>query len=156
MTPSKHPILNNASLAFAQRYFEVCWSSLVHARHDTFNDGADYDSGNGASHRRIDLVFSVQLLAEDHAIFEVWLEFPNGRRTILPRQPLPCRTMHDNSMLHVDCEHRTKRLLSVSLHDDGHIAYAQSDLLAEAGFTGGAYDPPTIRTLDAARDAASA
>lgn len=156
MNQPKHPIQNDASLAVTLRHFEVCWSSLVHACHDSFDDGSDSGSADCTGHRRIDLVFSVQLLAEDHAIFEVWLELPNGRRTILPRQPLPCRTMHDDSMLHVDCEHEAKCLISVSLHDDGHIAYAQSELLAEAGFTGGTYDPPTIRTIATARDAASA
>lgn len=151
-----HAILTEHAGAFRQHQFEVRWSSLVHARHDTFgmNDEGTEECGDG--HRTVVFVFSIQLLAEDRAIFEAWLEFPKGRRMVLPRQPLSCVTSHDKAMLHVDCTLDGRRLIVLSISDDGRIAYAQSDLMAEAGFRGGTYDPPTARQLKAGRGAASA
>ena len=89
-------------------------------------------------------------------MLEAWLEHPAGRRPVLDRQPLSCRVVVDDDMIHLDCTHDGRRLLALSIDHEGEVAYARSALLSEADFTGGSYDPPALRPIKAQADVASA
>lgn len=138
------------------RFLEIRWSSLSPLKPDWLGSGHPEESVNNHRPRRIDFVLTIQILEADHAIFEAWIELPKGRKTILPRQPLSCETSSDETFLHIDCKHDGKRLLALSMTSDESTTYAQSDLLAEAGFRGGTFDPPRIRRLEADSKIASA
>ena len=105
---------------------------------------------------RIDFVLSIQLLEEDHAIFEAWVELPNTRKTVFSSQPLSCSVSFDEMFLHIDCTYEKKRLIALSISDEDVIAYAQSDLLREAGFKGGRFEPPSLRRFNSESEVASA
>jgi hypothetical protein len=156
MALSNQTTMADSTLNSPLHQIAVSWSRLVHPRHDAFGPSSAIGGTSESAQHSVEFVISLQLFAEDHMILEAWLELPLGRRTIFPRQPLTCRATLGGAMLHVDCFHDERRLITASIHEDGRIAYARSDLLAEAGFTGGAYDPPTVNQISTSRDVASA
>ena len=156
MTASERAILDERNPLITRSALELRWTRLVHERLETTGSGDVPDAVTQPTHQPQALVLSIAVLADDHAIFEAWLERPGGRRTVLSRQPLPCRITSEGSMHHLDCTHEGRRIVALTLGAGGEVAYARSDLLAAAGFAGGSYDPPSARRLDARHDAASA
>lgn len=138
------------------RFLEIRWSSLNCLEPEGFGICSPEQVANNHRPRRIDFVLTIQLLEEDHAIFEAWVELPNTRKTVFSRQPLTCCVSSDETFLHIDCIYEEKRLIALSITDDDVIAYAQSDLLLEAGFKGGRFEPPTLRRFNSDREVASA
>lgn len=108
---------------------------------------------------RISCVLSVQPLDAQHAAIECWIESGGVRlKTILQSTTRPCSINADAAMTHIDATAANgTRLLALSInHADQRIVYAQSMLLREAGFGGGAYDPPLLRAMTEDRIAQSA
>ena len=138
------------------RFLEICWSSLNYHELEKFGVSSSDKGANNHRPRRIDFVLTIQLLEENHALFEAWIELPNMRKTVFSRQPLTCCVSSDETFLHIDCTYEKKRLIALSITEDGVIAYAQSDLLLEAGFKGGRFEPPTLRRFNSDREVAFA
>ena len=156
MPLTRHEKLTDSPRIPMNRFLEIRWSSLNCLELEGFGVSSSDKVANNYRPCRIDFVLSIQLLEEDHAIFEAWVELPNTRKTVFSSQPLACSVSSDETFLHIDCTHEKKRLIALSITDDDVIAYAQSDLLLEAGYKGGRFEPPTLRRFNSGSEVASA
>ncbi|MCZ6834870.1 MAG: hypothetical protein O7G85_03775 [Planctomycetota bacterium] len=156
MPSTKHAIQDEIQPCCMPRHLEIRWSSLVHPRFESGNLSGAPRQGDMAKPYHVILTLGIHLIEQDHVVLEAWVEGPKGRHTIFSRQPLSCQAKFADGMLHLDCVNKDQRLLALTLNKDDTIVYAQSDLLEQAGFKGGSFDPPSIRRLSAQRDAASA
>ena len=99
-------------------------------------------------------------------MIEAWTESPELQKTVLHRQPVRCEIVQDSRFVHLDAiADDGDRWLRLTLNaDELHInevgdrfadtarpVFAQCDLLAEAGFAAGAFDPPTLQVQPIAR-----
>lgn len=115
---------------------------------------------------RVDFVLSVEPISPNRAMAEAWVESAGHRRSILTRQSVRCVMTCDNRVANLELSRETsdgdERLAALTLHIDMEDQvslrplYARTPLLAEAGFAGGTYDPPTIRHIVAHRAVATA
>ncbi|MHC4947165.1 MAG: hypothetical protein ACYTG1_02730 [Planctomycetota bacterium] len=113
--------------------------------------------GEDADGRPCEIVVTLRVVDPRRALAEAWLESKTRRRRLLRRQPVACRVAVADGLLHVDAEHAGRRVLALTLPDQGDgPVYARSDLVGEAGLPGGSFDPPVVRRLADARDAATA
>ena len=100
--------------------------------------------------------------SSDDVLLRAWTETEDGPVEVRPVQPMRGQIAVHGSLLHVDIpdDNGTPRVLSLTIDLDateGPLLFAQSSLLAEAGFGPAAYDPPQaqVRRRDA-EDLASA
>ncbi len=156
MPLTRHEKLTDSPRIPMNRFLEIRWSSLNCLELEGFGVSSSDKVANSHRPCRIDFVLSIQLLEEDHAIFEAWVELPKTRKTVFSSQPLACSVSSDETFLHIDCTYEKKRLIALSITDNDVIAYAQSDLLLEAGYKGGRFEPPTLRRFNSASEVASA
>jgi hypothetical protein len=150
MNTSEHNNVTERLLALKRGGLDVRWTRLTYSALESATNGRP------RHHEPQALVLSMQLLPDDHAVLEAWLEHPGGRRQVLDRAPFPCRATVDQDMIHLDCTHDGRRLLALTIDGEGEIAYARSVLLADAGFSGGSFDPPSLRPVTVAASVASA
>jgi len=116
----------------------------------------------------VELVVTLELVDDEHAIIESWMETTSDRRTIVARQVVPTVVTHVETQVHIDVVTGDRRLLALTLDGvnvlaptridtaSSRLLYAQSCLPAEAGLAPGAYDPPTARLDLPKQDAATA
>ncbi len=131
------------------------WTAVVAAAKDRL----DVCSAETRGMHRIRFVLALQLVNEQHAVIEAWLETPKGVRSVMKRQPVTCEVIfdsHSSKMIHIDARLEGRRIITLTMGEDHRLIYARSSLLEDAGFTPGACDPPTARLLQANQDAASA
>ncbi|MHC5113124.1 MAG: hypothetical protein ACYTGP_01690 [Planctomycetota bacterium] len=110
------------------------------------------------------LVVTLEPVDTEHALLEAWVEGPRGVRPTVARQPVSCTSGVHGGFLHADAHLDGRRVLAVSVPTEPKpatpdglrpIMFAQSTLLAAAGFPPGGCDPPTAR-LRTKMDAVSA
>jgi hypothetical protein len=106
--------------------------------------------GNGRMLERLEFVLSVQPLDRGHAMVEAWLESQGDRlRTIHPSRQHRCQMADGSGMLHIDASDEHGECLAMlslaSRGDREQLLYAQTALLAQAGFLAGGYDAPSMR-----------
>lgn len=112
-------------------------------------------------HARMALTIALRAVDAQHLLFEAWIETPDGPRALFERRPIAGSIVRDGGYLHADASHDGRRLIALTLADQGQgggrprALYAQSCLLRDAGLRPGAFDPPSVRLI-AAEDAASA
>lgn len=151
MTTPESAILSDRSTHAVPGRFELRWTRLLH---HTFETPGTTDIA--IRHEPQTLVVSIQVLADDRAMLESWHERSTDRRPVLIRTMVHCRRVIDGELLHLDCEHDGRRLLALTLNAEDEVIYARSTLLADVGFAGGSFDPPTLRRLETNVDAATA
>ncbi len=109
---------------------------------------------NARDHRmleRVAFVLSAEPFDLHHATIEAWIESSDGSRALsLASQKCRCAASERLGMLHIDVhDERGERLLALSLFDrsaaTSALLYAQTPLIARAGFKAGALDVPTLR-----------
>lgn len=111
---------------------------------------------------RVAFTLAVDVLDDQHAMIEAWTESPDHRGTVFHRQPVRCEIAHDDRFLHLDATsddgERWLRL-TVSVDESTDAArpvFAQTSLIAQAGFAAGSFDPPMLHQQPAAKIAATA
>jgi hypothetical protein len=112
-------------------------------------------------HARMALTIALRTVDAQHLLVEAWIETPDGPRSLFERRPIAGSIVRDGGYLHVDANHDGRRLIALTLGDQGpggggpSALYAHSCLLRDAGLRPGAFDPPSVRLI-ASEDAASA
>jgi len=126
---------------------------------------------------RISFTLAIDVMDGHHAVIEAWTESPAQRMTIFQRQPVRCEIAHDDRFVHLDASGEDgERWLRVTIMIDelgdqfgGEFnntprdepnrpirpVFAQCGLLAQAGFAGGSFDPPTLNVQAAGLAAAT-
>ena len=109
---------------------------------------------------------AVDVLDDQHAMIEAWTEGQEQQKTVFHRQPVRCEIRRDDRFLHLDAigddGDRWLRL-TIATDESGdqradaaRPMFAQCDLLIQAGFAAGAFDPPTLQLQPNATVAATA
>jgi len=106
---------------------------------------------------RVAFTLAIDVLDEQHAMIEAWTESRDQRGTVFHRQLVRCDITHDGRHLHLDATddhgHRWLRLTvpaDTLAHDSReHVrpVFAQTSLLAQAGFAAGTFDPPVMQSM---------
>jgi hypothetical protein len=103
----------------------------------------------GADHAavpcRSELVLAVQCMENARGRLEMWVDTPTGRQVIRKAHPVQVVVHEGASLTHIDVDDDDQRLLSLTIAADGRTVYAQSCLLADAGFEPGTYDRPHVQ-----------
>lgn len=152
MTATTHGISDFTSPASHPRAVEIRWISVT-AERQTDGGNGQVNPGRPVSH---EIVLSLHLVDQRHALLEMWVQTPRQRYSVLRRQPVSCSITDDGHMLHLDAALDGRRVVSISLDHDDRLLYARSGLLEQAGFGAGSFDPPTLTCHRADRDVASA
>jgi hypothetical protein len=156
MTTTSRQYPDRAAAPMLGRVVHVRWTASVASRPDLAGNG------NGLI-TRVVFNLTLRVVSGHHALLDAWVETPDGVKALFERQPVACAWLVVDRLMHVDAHLDGRRLLALSLRVPQHanrdgdvLLYAQSALLADAGFAAGSYDPPTARILAAEHDAASA
>jgi hypothetical protein len=155
MTRTDHVIPNQPE-AVAGRIIELRWTSVQSAWSQPLVE-CDHEERLNC---RAEIVLSLHFVDHGHALIEVWLHASRSdkrAKRLLKRRPATCVVTQADGMLHVDASLDGRRALALSIDDEAdRLSYAQCPLLADLGFPGGTYHPPTWRRVEAERSVASA
>ncbi|UCD75235.1 MAG: hypothetical protein JSV91_15810 [Phycisphaerales bacterium] len=153
MTLTTHPVSDFVPHAPVHRVVEVRWASVQPLSVDRAHSAV----GKGSSCQRHEVVLELQIIDDEHAMLEMWIQTPARRKQVVPRRLARCEVTEDGEMTHIDARLDGWRAAAISIGDDDRLVYARSDLLTEeAGLAGGAYHPPTLTCRLADPDAATA
>jgi len=119
---------------------DVRWSCHLTRWTDPFGALGDTTHAHGEAQ----LIVSLHVRPDNTALLSARLELPAGPRSLIDDEAVDCETYFDGTYLHLDAQQTNKRLLALSLDQSDQIIYAQSDLLNDAGFAPGSFDPPTV------------
>lgn len=120
------------------------------------------DAGGATRLARVSFTLAIDVLDDQHAMIEAWTENPDHRGTVFHRQPVRCEITHDGRHFHLDATgddgDRWLRLtMSVDEASEAtRPTFAQTSLIAQAGFAAGSFDPPMLHQQPVIKVAATA
>lgn len=149
------PIPDVPDLASEPAAVEIRWPCVVSRwkdRMDLYRLAEGAGNGDGAgrhrAHLRADLVVRVERAGTSRVWIESWLEFAGRAVKVLGRRRGSSRAMHEGRWSHLDVWLDGRRVLALSMAEEGQPGYARSELLAGAGLTPGSCGSPRVERVD--------
>jgi len=96
---------------------------------------------------RVALIISLERIDEQFMLVQLWFDQQLQHRHLLRKLTVPYTLIRDRELLHLDAYHNEQCIVSMTVDADDELIYARSDLLHEAGFTGGICNAPDITRL---------
>ncbi len=105
---------------------------------------------------RVSLILTLERIDERFMLVQLWLSQQHHHRHLLREITVPYTLIQDREFFHLDAFHDERCVVSMTIDADDELIYARSDLLHEAGFTGGSCNAPSLTRLIAGHDIATA
>ena len=130
-------------------YIEVSWPAVIDSTTSFLAPLLETQgkSNHQATLTRVAIILSLERVDDQLMLVKLCFEQPPQPRQVLRTITTPYTLIKDDEFWHLDAFHDEKCIASLTIDDEDELIFARSDLLPEAGFTGGTCNVPDITRL---------